>query len=58
MRIKNLIELLQSCQSEEGNIEVFIYDSHGDQIDPKGLDIGCVARGREIEDYAYFSELE
>lgn len=58
MHINDLIATLEAFLAAEGNMEIFIYDSHGDRIHANGIRIGCVARGRDIEDYAYFSDLE
>lgn len=58
MNISELIETLESFLEEEGEMEIFIYDSRGDKIEPKGIQTGCISRGRGIEDYAYISELE
>lgn len=42
----------------EGDMEIFIYDSHGESITPKCIQTGCVSRGRTITDYAYISDLD
>ncbi len=58
MNISELIETLEYFLDAEGETEIFIYDSHGDKIEPEGIQKGSISRGRGIEDYAYIYELE
>lgn len=57
MTISQIIALLEAAIDEEGDIEVFIYDSRGDIISPRSIETGCVSRSGNVTDYAYFSDL-
>ena len=58
MDISELIEMLETHLEQDGDMEIFIYDSHGDKLEPKCLQVGSILRGRGIEDFAYISDLE
>jgi len=58
MKISKLIKLLKEEMEREGDMEIKVYDSHGDEIKPKCLQVGCMCRGNKITDYAYISDLE
>lgn len=55
--ISEIIELLEEYQENEGDMEIWIYNSSGERINPKSLQTGCVMRGGGTEEYAYFSDL-
>ena len=58
MKISKLIEMLEKFLDEESDMEIFIYERHGDRIKPKSIQVGSISRGRGIEDYAFISDTE
>ena len=58
MKISKLIKLLEKEMARDGDMEIFIYDRHGDKITPKCLNVGSTCQGRKISDYAYISDLK
>jgi hypothetical protein len=58
MKITQIIELLESELSEQGDVEVMIYNSSGELIDPKGFSGGGMSTDEGFIDTISFSDLE
>jgi hypothetical protein len=58
MKISKLIKLLKTEIAISGDMEIFIYDRHGDRINPKALHVGCINRSGKTSEFAYISDLK
>jgi hypothetical protein len=58
MTISKVIELLESEMEESGDVELMIYDSSGDRIEPKSFSYGGMSTDKGFVDTVSFSDLE
>ena len=58
MKISQVIELLESEMAESGDVELMIYDSNGDKIEPKSFSYGGMSTDKGFIDTVSFSDLE
>jgi len=58
MKISEVIELLESEMDVTGDMEIVIYDSSGDAIEPSTLGYGRQSTDKGFEDTVFFSEAE
>jgi hypothetical protein len=58
MKISELIDLLESELESSGDVEVMVYDSMGDRINPKGFSYGGMSTAQGFVDTVSFSEPE
>lgn len=58
MKISQIIELLESEMEDSGDVELMIYDSSGDLIQPKSFSYGGMSADRGFVDTVSFSDME
>jgi len=58
MTISQVIELLESEMEESGDVELMIYNSSGDRIEPKSFSYGGMSTDKGFVDTVSFSDLE
>jgi hypothetical protein len=58
MKISQIIELLESEMEESGDVELMIYDSSGDRIEPKSFSYGGMSTDKGFVDTVTFSDVE
>lgn len=56
MNVSELIEKLEDFLEEEGDMEIFLYDSSGDLMESCHVGTGCIMRGNGTEEYAVLRE--
>lgn len=58
MKISQVIELLESEMKESEDVELLIYDSNGDRIEPKSLSYGAMSTSKGFLNTVSFSDVE